>query len=86
MYLPVTIHVRNIFSFDILSSRVFLVHTVQDFLIKLGVKPRMHLLEIDIFWLYHVIVRPTKIMITANKNWAKFRKKSFQNQKNHKCH
>ena len=72
MYVPVTIHVRNIFSFDILSSRVFLVHTVQDFLIKLGVKPRMHLLEIDIFWLYHVIVRPTKIMNRANKCWAHF--------------
>ena len=41
------------------------VETVQDFLIKLGIKPPMHLLEI-----YHVIVRPTKIMKRADKNWA----------------
>ena len=33
--------------------------TVQYFLIKLGIKPRLHLLEISIISLYHVIVRPT---------------------------
>jgi hypothetical protein len=40
------------------------VETVQDFLIKLGIKPRisMHVLEMCIFSLNHVIVRPTKIM------------------------
>ena len=36
--------------------------TVTDFLIKLGIKPCMHLLEIGIFLLNHVIVKPTKIM------------------------
>ena len=48
------------------------VDTVQGFLIKLGIKPHMHLLEIGIFPLYHVIVTPTKIMNRANKNWAHF--------------
>ena len=40
------------------------LETVQDFSIKLGkgIKPRMHILEINIFSLNHVIVRPTKIM------------------------
>ena len=46
--------------------------TVQDFLIKLGIKPRMHLWKISIFPLNHVIVRPTKIMNRADKNWAHF--------------
>ena len=49
-----------------------IIDTIQDFLIKLGIKPRMHLLEIGIFSLYHVIVRPTKIMNRAYKNWAHF--------------
>ena len=35
------------------------VDTAQGFLIKLGIKPHMHLLlEICIFLLYHVIIRP----------------------------
>ena len=38
------------------------VDTVQDFLIKLGIKPRLHILKISIFSLNHVIVRPTKII------------------------
>ena len=38
------------------------IDTVQDFLIKLGIKPRLNILEISIFSLNHVIVRPTKIM------------------------
>ena len=46
-------------------------------LIKLGIKPPMHLLEIGIFSLYHVIVRTTKIMNRADKNWASFQKNSF---------
>ena len=46
--------------------------TVQDFLIKLGIKPHMHLWEISIFSLNNVIVRPTKIMNRADKNWAHF--------------
>ena len=36
------------------------LETVQDFLIKLGIKPRMHIVEISIFSLNHVSL--TKIM------------------------
>ena len=36
--------------------------SVQDFLIKLDIKPLMHLFEISTFPLNNVIVRPTKIM------------------------
>ena len=36
--------------------------TIQDFLFKLDMKPHMHLVEISIFSLNHVIVRPTKII------------------------
>ena len=43
----------------ILDSRV---ESVQDFLIKLDMKPCMHLVEISIFSLNHVIIRLTKIM------------------------
>ena len=35
---------------------------VQDFLIKLGIKPRLNVLKISIFSLNHIIVRPNKIM------------------------
>ena len=38
------------------------IDTVQDFLIKLGIKPTMHLLEISIFLLNNDLVRFTKIM------------------------
>ena len=38
------------------------IDTVQDFLIKLGIKTHMHILEISIVSLNHVIVRPTKII------------------------
>ena len=44
------------------------LETVQDFLIK----PIMYLLEISIFSLNNVILRLTKIMNRANKNWAHF--------------
>ena len=49
---------------------LFRLETVQDFLIKLGIKPLMQLLEISIFSLNSVIVRLTKIMKRADKNWA----------------
>ena len=39
-----------------------LVETVQDFLIKLDIKPLMHLLKIRIFSLNNDIIRLTKIM------------------------
>ena len=41
----------------------------------------MHLVEIGIFSLNNVTVRPTKIMNRADKNWAHFQKiKYFENQ------
>ena len=48
------------------------VESVQDFLIKLDMKPWMHIVEINIFSLNLVIVSPTKIMNRADKNWAQF--------------
>ena len=54
------------------SSLTLGIDTIQDFLIKLGIKPRMHLGEISIFSLNNVIVRPTKIMNRADKNWSHF--------------
>ena len=48
------------------------IESVQDFLIKLDMKPCMHLVEISIFSLNLVIVRLTKIMNRADKNWAQF--------------
>ena len=42
--------------------KIYLVETVQDFLIKLGIKSLMHLLEIGIFSINNDLVRLTKIM------------------------
>ena len=47
---------------DIIDGPDCTIDTIQDFLCKLGMKPHMHLLEISIFSLNHVIVRPTKII------------------------
>ena len=52
------------------SIKYCAIETVQDFLIKLDIKPLMHLLEISIFSLNNVILRLTKIMNRADKNWA----------------
>ena len=41
----------------------------------------MHLWEISILSLNNVIVRPTKIMNRAVRNWAHFKKTNFKNQK-----
>ena len=49
---------------------VYTLETAQDFLIKLGIKPLIHLVEISTFSLNNVIVRHTKIMNRADKNWA----------------
>ena len=38
------------------------IESVQDFLIKLDMKPCMYLVEISIFSLNHIVVRLTKIM------------------------
>ena len=49
-----------------------LVEAVQNFSIKLDIKPIMHLLEISTLSLNNVIVRLTKIMNKAKKNWEHF--------------
>ena len=54
-------------NFFLAYSSTFVTHVVtlesfQDFLIKLDMKPRMHLVEISIFSLNNVTVRLTKIM------------------------
>ena len=49
------------FSFNNLFD-IWPVDTVQDFLRKLGMKPHVHLVEISIFSLNNLIVRPTKII------------------------
>ena len=43
------------------------LETVQDFLYELCMKPHVHLVEISIFSLNHVIVRPTKIIKDTRK-------------------
>ena len=48
------------------------VESVQGFLIKLDIKPLMHLLEISTFSLNNVFGRLTKIMNRADKNLAHF--------------
>ena len=54
------------------NEYIYTVESVQDVLIKLEIKPLMHLLEIRSFSLNNVIIRLTKIMNRANKNWAHF--------------
>jgi hypothetical protein len=67
------------FRCSVIKLAVYVLEPVQDFLIKLGIKPRMHLWEF--FSLNYVIVRCTKIMIRADKNWAYFlERKYFKNQ------
>ena len=51
----------------ILELVICAVDTIQDFLCKLGMKPHLHLLEISIFSLNHVIVRPTEIIKDLRK-------------------
>ena len=62
------------------------VESVQDFLIKLDMKPCMHLVEISIFSLNLVIVRLTKIMNRADKNWAQFQKIKYLENQNFQKH
>ena len=50
--------------------KVCKLESVQDFLIKLDMKPCLHLVEISIFSQNLVIIRPTKLMNSSNKNWA----------------
>ena len=50
------------------GKKISVVESVQDFLIKLDMKPCMHEVKISIFSLNNVIVRLTKIMNRADKN------------------
>ena len=52
--------------------RTWGLESFQDCLIKLYIKPLIHLLEISTFSLNNVIDRLTKIMNRADKNWAHF--------------
>ena len=56
------VYIRTVSSQLLLCSGTFVLDTVQDFLIELGIKPRLHILKISIFSLNHVTVRPIKIM------------------------
>ena len=44
------------------AKETYVVESVQDFLIKLGIKPLMHQSEISIFSLNNELIRLTKIM------------------------
>ena len=48
----------------------YVLDTVQDFLIKLGIKLLMHLWEISILSLNNVIIRPAESTNRADKNWT----------------
>ena len=54
------------------QSNTYSLESDKDVLIKLDMKSCMHLVEISIFSLNFVIVRLTKIMNRADKNWAQF--------------
>ena len=51
------------------GAGLYVLESVQDFLIKLDMKPSVHLVEISIFSLNLIIVG---LMNRANKNWAQF--------------
>jgi hypothetical protein len=55
-----------------LMRMAWMLQSVQEFYIKLDMKPCMYLVKISIFSLNLVIVRLTKIMNRADKNWAQF--------------
>ena len=63
-------HYKVMYSLESISSNSVL-ESVQDFLIKLDMKPFMHLVEISIFPQDHVIIRLTKIWSTSS-NISKF--------------
>ena len=56
------LHLVYPFVYQFYTGMTALVETVQDFLVKLGIKPLMDLLKISIFSLNNDIVRLTKIM------------------------
>ena len=68
----VTIYCNNLPFSHLFTPSTSPVESVQDFLIKLDINPLIHLLEISTFSLNNVILRLTKIMNRADKNWAHF--------------
>ena len=61
------------------STTYYTVRYHSRFCVRVG-----HVVETIIFSLYHVIVRPAKIIKGDDKNWAHFQKiKHFKNQKFH---
>ena len=54
------------------------VESVQEMFLELGMKSHIHPVEIIFFLLCHVIIRSTKIMTRANKNWAYSKNTGFQ--------
>ena len=78
-----TVHIVHLYCeyYEINLCKSYL-DTVHDFLIKLGIKPHWNILEISIFSLNHVVVRPTKIMNNLLKDF-KIRtfKANFQHQR-----
>ena len=72
-------YITLVYSFSNLRARplvnemhTYVLESIKYFLIKLDMKPYLHLVEISIFSLNLVIVRLTKIMNRADINWAQF--------------
>ena len=62
------------------------LESVQDFLIKLDMKPCLHVLKISIFYLNHVIIRHTKLMNNLFKVCKITYKVIFKHQKSTKSY
>ena len=62
----------NIEVLDFYGNSYYVLDTFQDFLIAEHMKQRMHILEISISSLNHVIFRPTKTPKLADKKYAQF--------------
>ena len=61
--------------YNALYNVIWALESVQDVLIKLDMKPCMHLVEISIFSLNDVIIRLTKIMNRADQNYEQSQQK-----------
>ena len=61
------------------GAGLYVLESVQDFLIKLDMKPSVHLVEISIFSLNLIIVG---LMNRANKNWAQFQEIKYLKYQN----
>ena len=71
--------------FDVQCLADYYTHwleSFQDFLIQLDIKRHMHLLEISTFSLNNVTIRHTKIMNSADNNWAHLKKLKYSKNQN----